>query len=227
MNQQSPGRFSFVFTIFVGIFIASLITANIIAVKFLNLGGLLVPAGIIIFPISYIVGDVITEVYGFRVARRIILLGFFCNLLVVIAIIAAQILPGAVFWDGQAAYERILGYTPRLVIASFVAYLIGEFANSLVLSKMKVATKGRWLWTRTIGSTIVGQGLDSAVFIAIAFIGNTPSDVIMTAILTQWIFKSVYEIVATPITYLVIGYVKKREGIDVYDTDLGINPFAK
>lgn len=225
MHNQ-PVRYSFIFTIFVGLFIASLITANIAAVKVLSVGGLIVPAGIIVFPISYIVGDVLTEVYGFRVARRVILLGFACNLLAVAGLIAGQILPAAPFWDAQPAYERILGYTPRLLVASFAAYLIGEFANSMVLSRMKVATQGRWLWTRTIGSTIVGQGLDSLIFIILAFWGTTPSDAILSAIITQWIFKSAYEGIATPITYLVINHVKRVEGVDVYDTDMGLNPFS-
>ena len=136
--------------------------------------GLVLPAAIVIFPISYIFGDVLTEVYGYRQARRVIWLGFGCNLIAVVAIWLGQVLPAASFWDGQAAYERILGYTPRLLIASFLAYLVGEFANSFVLAKMKIVTNGRWLWTRTIGSTLVGQGLDSLVFITLAFVGTIP-----------------------------------------------------
>src|SRR5215813_7812135 len=134
-------------SITVSVFITCLLIANIIAAKLVNVFGLIVPAGIIIFPISYICGDVLTEVYGYGRARQVIWLGFGCNLLAVAAIWAGQALPGATIWDAQPAYERILGFTPRLLVASFCAYLIGEFTNSFVLAKMKVLTKGRWLWT--------------------------------------------------------------------------------
>ncbi|MBM2827385.1 MAG: conserved hypothetical integral rane protein [Dehalococcoidia bacterium] len=134
------------FTAVTALFITALITSNIIAVKLAQIGGLVLPAAIIIFPVSYILGDVLTEVYGYRQARRVIWLGFCCNLLAVGAISLGQTLPAASFWDGQDAYQRILGYTPRLLGASFLAYLVGEFANSVVLAKLKVATEGRWLW---------------------------------------------------------------------------------
>ncbi len=208
----------------VAIFITSLITANIIAVKLVNVFGLILPAAVIIFPISYIVGDVLTEVYGYRQARKVIWLGFFCNVLTVIAIWIAQILPAASFWDGQAAYERILGYTPRILIASFLAYLVGEFANSFVLANMKLATQGRFLWMRTIGSTLIGQGLDSLVFITIAFIGAIPVGGLASAIVTQWLAKSVYEAVATPLTYRVVNFLKRKEELDVYDHETRFNP---
>jgi len=210
----------------VAIFVTSLITANIAAVKLIDIFGLIVPAGIIIFPVSYIVGDILTEVYGYRQARRVIWLGFFCNLLSVLALVVGQVLPAAAFWDGQEAYERILGFTPRLLLASFVAYLVGEFANSYVLSRMKVATKGRFLWIRTIASTFVGQGLDSLIFILIAFAGTTPTDALFTAILSQWLFKTAYEALATPVTYVVVNHIKKKEGVDTYDYDVPFNPFS-
>jgi len=212
------------FIVIVAIFITSLITANIIAVKLMNVFGLILPAAVIIFPISYIFGDVLTEVYGYRQTRKVIWLGFVCNLLAVIAIWIAQILPAASFWDGQAAYERILGYTPRILIASFLAYLVGEFANSFVLAKMKIATKGRWLWMRTIGSTLVGQGLDSLVFMTLAFVGTIPVGGLASAIITQWLTKSVYEAAATPLTYSVVNFLKRKEGIDVYDHETRFNP---
>ena len=173
-KYQGTGSHSFYFIILVAIFITCLITANITAVKLINLLGLILPAGVLIFPLSYIAGDVLTEVYGFSLTRKVIWLGFLCNLLVVIAVWSGQILPHPTFWDGQQAYERILGYTPRLLLASFLAYLVGVFTNSIVLAKLKVATQGRWLWMRTIGSTLVGQGLDSFVFIALAFAGTMP-----------------------------------------------------
>ena len=206
------------------IFITCLITANITAVKLVDVFGLGLPAGIIIFPVSYIFGDILTEVYGYRQARRVIWLGFFCNLIAVIAIWLGQEFPPASFWDGQAAYERILGYTPRLLIASFLAYLVGEFANSFVLAKMKIATKGRWLWTRTIGSTLVGEGLDSLVFMTLAFVGTIPTTVLALAIVTQWLVKSVYEAAVTPLTYIVVNFLKRKEGKDTFDYDTKFNP---
>ncbi|MFP4351026.1 MAG: queuosine precursor transporter [Thermodesulfobacteriota bacterium] len=213
------------FVLVAALFVTCLITANIIAVKLIQLGGLILPAAVIIFPISYIVGDVLTEVYGYRQARRVIWLGFFCNLIAVTAIWAGGMLPAAGFWDGQTAYERILGFTPRLLAASFVAYLIGEFSNAYVLAKMKIVTQGRWLWTRTIGSTLIGQGLDSAVFITLAFGGVIPLEGLITAMVTQWLFKSAYEAAATPLTYWVVNFLKRQEQIDVYDEDTRFNPF--
>jgi uncharacterized integral membrane protein (TIGR00697 family) len=216
---------SFLFVILVAVFITCLITANIIAVKLIVVFSLVLPAAIIIFPISYIIGDVLTEVYGFRQARRIIWLGFLCNLLVVLAIWVGQLLPPASLWEKQPAYEQILGYTPRLLFASFIAYLVGEFANSAVLAKMKIATKGRWLWTRTIGSTLVGQGLDSLVFITLAFADVIPLGALASAIATQWLFKSIYEVLATPLTYMMVNFLKRKEGLDAYDNDTCFNPF--
>jgi uncharacterized integral membrane protein (TIGR00697 family) len=224
MEKDAKEHYSLWFVLVVAVFITCLVTANIIAVKMIRVVGLFVPSAVIIFPLSYVFGDVLTEVYGYRQARRVIWLGFLCNLLAVAAIWIAQILPGAPFWDAQTAYERILGYTPRLLAASFMAYLAGEFTNSFVLAKMKIATKGRWLWTRTIGSTLAGQALDSAIFIALAFVGTIPGNMLLTAIATQWLLKSAYEAVVTPFTYCVVGFLKKREGIDVYDNDTRFNP---
>jgi len=223
-NFPVHGRYSHWFLLVASIFITCLITSNIIAVKLINIFGLLLPAAILIFPISYIFGDVLTEVYGYRQARQVIWLGFFCNLITVVAIWLGQILPAASFWDGQAAYERILGYTPRLLGASFLAYLVGEFANSFVLAKMKIATQGRWLWTRTIGSTLVGQGLDSVVFMTLAFAGTIPLTGLANAIVVQWLSKSGYEAIATPLTYGAVNFLKKKEGLDAFDDDTQFNP---
>ena len=223
------------FLVIAALFITCLITANIIAVKLITLGvepirhggfqfpGPL-PAAIVIFPLSYIFGDILTEVYGYRQARKIIWLGFFCNLIAVLAFWVAGQIP-ALDSDVQNAYERILGYTPRILAASFLAYLVGEFANSFVLAKMKIKTKGRFLWTRTIGSTLVGEGLDSTVFIIIAFGGMFSWPLIIGIILTHWLVKTGYEVVATPFTYIVVNYLKKKEGIDTYDHDTDFNPF--
>lgn len=217
--------YSYWFVVVVALFVTALITANITAVKLIGLFGLAIDAGTIIFPISYIFGDVLTEVYGYRRARQVIWLGFFCNLLAVGAIVLGGALPAAPFWEGQQAYETILGYAPRLLFASFCAYLVGEFANSYVLARMKVVTSGRWLWSRTIGSTVVGQGLDSAIFVVLAFSGTVPTAALVGIILVNWIFKSVYEAAATPLTYLVVGFLKRREDLDVYDRDTSFNPF--
>jgi uncharacterized integral membrane protein (TIGR00697 family) len=223
-NSDHEIMYSSRFVVVTAIFITCLITSNIVAVKLVSIFGLIMPAGVIIFPLSYIFGDVLTEVYGYRQARKVIWLGFFCNLITVLAVWAGQGLPAAPFWDGQGAYERILGYTPRLLGASFAAYLVGEFANSLVLAKMKIATKGRWLWTRTIGSTVIGEGLDSLVFMVLAFAGAMPLNMLCSAVATQWLVKCAYEAAATPLTYRIVGYLKRREGIDVYDHDTRFNP---
>ncbi len=206
------------------VFVTCLITANVVAVKLVALGGLILPAGVVIFPVSYILGDVLTEVYGFRRARLVIWLGFACNLLFVLAVWLGGILPAASFWDGQAAYERILGFTPRLLAASFAAYLVGELANSVVLARMKVLTGGRWLWSRTIGSTVVGEGLDSLIFISLAFAGILPARALLLTVVTQWLVKSAYEALATPLTYAVVGFLKRREGLDPFDRDVTFNP---
>ena len=218
--------YSFRFIVLVALFITCLIAANITAVKLISVFDLLLPAAIVIFPVSYILGDVLTEVYGYRETRRVIWLGFLCNLIVVAAIWFGLILPAASFWDGQEAYERILGATPRILGASFLAYLVGEFANAVVLAKMKIATEGRFLWARTIGSTLVGQGLDSLIFITLAFGGVIPLGALATAIVTQWLVKSAYEAAATPLTYAVVGYLKRSEGKDAYDRDTRFSPLA-
>lgn len=226
VGQKKPlPRVSLLFVILAGIFITCLLAANIVAVKLIYPFGLLVPAGTIVFPLSYLFGDILTEVYGYGAARLVIWLGFFCNLVLVVAIYLAGILPAAPFWHDQAAYDTILGFTPRLLMGSFIAYVAGEFINSFVLAKLKIATKGRWLWTRTIGSTFLGQGVDTFIFISIAFWGILSVPLLAQAILTQWLFKVGYEIVATPFTYLIVNALKRREGIDHYDIGTNFNPF--
>lgn len=217
-------RYSHWFVFVVAIFVTCLVTANIISVKLITVFGLVLPAGILIFPVSYISGDIMTEVYGYAQARRVIWLGFFCNFIMVIAVWLGKVMPPASFWDAQLAYERILGFTPRLLAASFLAYLIGEFFNAFVMAKMKIVTNGRWLWMRTIGSTLVGQGLDSAVFITLAFAGTIPSKALAFAVVTQWLIKSAYEAAATPLTYISVWFLKRREGMDVYDYNTRFNP---
>ena len=220
-------------TFVTAIFVTVLIISNIIAVKLVSIFGLILPAAVILFPISYIFGDILTEVYGYANARRVIWTGFFCNLLAVFAIWIGSILPAASFWSAgsfstpetaQQAYAAILGFTPRLLVASFIAYLVGEFLNSYVLAKLKLTTKGRFLWIRTIGSTIIGEGADSAIFISIAFWSILPGSALITTIFSQWLFKVAYETVATPLTYLVVNFLKKKENEDYFDRGTNFNP---
>lgn len=222
---EQKGRHSTAFLVVAAAFVSTLIVSNIISFKLISLWGWIVPAAVIVFPISYILGDVFTEVYGYARARIIIWLGFACNLAVVGFIAASVALPPASFWPHQEAYAQVLSYMPRLLVASFVAYLVGEFTNAFILAKLKVVTQGRHLWSRTIGSTLVGQALDSAVFMSIAFIGVLPPEALITAAVTQWAIKSGYEVLATPLTYLVVGYLKRYEGMDVYDRNVSFNPF--
>jgi uncharacterized integral membrane protein (TIGR00697 family) len=197
-------------------FVTALVVSNIIAVKLAEVGGRVFDAGNILFPLAYLLGDVLTEVYGFRAARRVILLGFACNVLAVGAIQLALRLPAADFWAGnQDAYESILGTTWRIFVASLCAYLVGELTNSYVMSRMKVATGGRFLWSRTIASTVVGQALDSAIFVTIAF-GGTGAPLLDT-IVTTWAIKVAWEALATPFTYLIANSLKRAEGVDVFD----------
>jgi len=216
--RLNEARHSTWFVALVAFFVTSLIVSNVAAVKPVQLLGLTMDAGNILFPLSYICGDVLTEVYGYRRARLVIWLGFACNLLAVGAFMLGQQLPAPAAWDGQAAYERILGFTPRLLLASVCGYLLGEFSNAAVLARLKVLTRGRLLWTRTIGSTLVGQGLDSTVFVLIAFTGVLPNALLATMILSQWLFKVAYEVAATPLTYLVVNALKRYEGLDAADS---------
>jgi uncharacterized integral membrane protein (TIGR00697 family) len=211
------------FVVIAVIFVTCLLTANIVGVKVISFDLFILPAAVVLFPLSYIFGDILTEVYGYRWARRVIWLGFLCNLIFVIFAWVGQVLPPAPLWEGQEAYESILGYTPRLLVASFCGYFVGEFGNSFVLAKMKILTRGRWLWSRTIGSTIVGQGLDSVIFITVAYFG-APFFVPMI-ILYHWLAKTVIEAVATPFTYAVVNFLKRKEAIDTYDHETNFNPF--
>jgi queuosine precursor transporter len=206
------------------LFVTCLLTANTIAAKLVTLGGLTLTAGIVIFPISYVLGDVLTEVWGYAAARQVIWLGFACNVLMVAAVWLGGELPAAPFWKGQAAYQEILGQAPRILLASFAAYLVGEFANAFVLAKLKIATGGRWLWVRTIGSTVVGQALDSLVFVVLAFAGAVPVGVLTGIVGAQWAVKVVYEAAATPLTYAAVAWLKSREAIDTFDYDTDFNP---
>lgn len=208
-----------------GLFVTTLIVSNIITAKIVSFGGVILSAAIVIFPLSYIFGDILTEVYGYARSRQIIWIGFLCNALAVLAMQAGAWLPAADFWDGQAAYERILGYAPRLLLASLLAYLCGEFVNSFVLAKLKIATRGKWLWTRTISSTLFGQGIDTAIFTLVAFAGVLTADAMLNLSIAEWVLKCSYEIVATPVTYAVVNFLKRSEREDYFDHHTDFNPF--
>jgi queuosine precursor transporter len=186
-------------------------------------------AGVLFFPISYIIGDVLTEVYGYARARRVIWTGFAALAFMAFMAWVVVALPAAEGWDGQAAYEQVFGNTWRIVAASMIAFWAGEFANSYVLARMKVWTKGRHLWSRTIGSTFVGQGLDSLIFYPLAFWGvaGWPPELLWQVVLSQWAIKTAWEALLTPATYAVVGWLKRREGIEVFDTDTDFSPFAR
>lgn len=184
-------------------------------------------AGIFFFPVSYIIGDVLTEVYGYARARRVIWTGFAALLFMAFMAWVVVSLPPDASWDGQASYEAVFGNTWRIVAASMTAFWVGEFANSLVLARLKVLTRGRLLWMRTIGSTIVGQGLDSLIFYPLAFAGTSgwTNGEIVEVVVSQFVLKTAWEALLTPVTYVVVGGLKRREGIDVYDDATDFTPF--
>jgi hypothetical protein len=206
-------------------FVSILLISNVASTKIVDFGLFTFDGGTLLFPLSYIFGDILTEVYGYKSSRKVIWLGFFSALMMSIIFIIVGKLPAAPGWNNQAAYDAILGLTPRIVLASLIAYFSGEFSNSYVLAKMKIWTKGRWLWTRTIGSTIVGEFVDSILFIFIAFFGIFPNSLLLVLVISNYIFKTGVEVLFTPITYKVVGFLKKREGEDYYDLDTNFNPF--
>jgi uncharacterized integral membrane protein (TIGR00697 family) len=225
LSKNNIPQFSPLYLILACFFIVFLLISNIIAGKLVNFFGMTLPAAVILFPLTYIFGDLLTEVYGFRKTRLIIWLGFFANFIMVLVFMLTLALPYPNFWHGQTAFVTVLGLTPRMVLASLTAYLAGEFSNSVILSRLKVMTRGRNLWLRTIGSTVVGEGMDTILFITIAFLGTVPGNVMGQMMLAQYLWKVTYEVAVTPFTYLVVGWVKKRESIDVFDTDIRYNPF--
>lgn len=207
------------------LFVAVLLISNIASTKIVDLGLFTFDGGTLLFPLSYIFGDVLTEVYGYQRSRKVIWLGFFTALLMSLTLMIVGALPPASDWQYQTAYEQILGLTPRIVAASLVAYFIGEFSNSFVLAKLKILTQGKWLWLRTIASTLIGQVLDTALFILISFTGVVPDALLLTLIVSNYLFKCGVEILFTPITYTLTKWLKQQEREDYYDTDTDFNPF--
>ncbi|MBX3083930.1 MAG: queuosine precursor transporter [Anaerolineae bacterium] len=224
-TPESTRQYKYI-DIVTAIFVTVLIVSNITSVKQLVLGPFTFDGGTIIFPLSYIFGDVLTEVYGYARSRRVIWTGFACLLLTVVVFGIVQQLTPAPYWDAQPAYDAILGQTPRIVLASLVAFFVGEFSNSYVLAKMKIATQGKWLWARTIGSTIVGEGVDTLIFALVAFAGTMGNSDLVNLVVSNYIFKVGVEAVFTPITYWVVDFLKRVEHEDYYDRATNFNPFA-
>lgn len=209
-------------------FVAILLLSNLIgASKLATVNGYTFGAGILFFPISYVLGDVLTEVYGYANARRCVWTGFAALLFMAFMSFVVVAMPPAAGWDGQAAYESVFGNTWRIVAASVLAFWAGEFVNSFVMAKMKLLTAGKHLWSRTIGSTVFGQAVDSAIFYPAAFLGIWSSQQVLTVMVTNWLLKVLWEALLTPVTYAVVGWFKAREGVDVFDDGTDFSPFAK
>ena len=227
LKGRSFRYFDFVMAAFVTILLLSNVigAGKVATIDLPGIGEWPFGAGILFFPVAYVIGDVLTEVYGYARARRCIWAGFAALLFMAFMAQVVVALPPADSWKGQAAYEAVFGQVPRIVLASMVAFWVGEFANSFVLAKMKIATRGRYLWTRTIGSTVVGQGVDSLIFYPLAFWGVWESKTLLIVLLTQWALKVAWEALLTPATYAVVGFLKRREGIDVYDSGTDFTPF--
>lgn len=208
-------------------FVAVLICSNLIgAAKVADLGGFEFGAGVLFFPLSYVLGDVLTEVYGYKRARRVVWAGFVAILFMALMSLVIVALPPAAGWLGQGAYEEVFGQTPRIVIASLIAFWLGEFANAYVMAKMKILTEGKHLWTRTIGSTVVGQGIDSLIFYPVAFLGVWPTGLVLSIMVSNFALKVGWEAVLTPVTYRVVAWLKRAEHEDYYDTDTDFTPFS-
>jgi hypothetical protein len=200
--------------------------ANIVSGRLVQIGSLTLTSAIFLFPITYIFGDILTEVYGFERSRLVIWLGIIANIIMSLYFWLIIKIPVPVFFENGAAYTTVLGFTPLVVFASILGFFAGEFANSSALSILKKVTHGKWLWTRTIGSTIVGEFVDTAIFITIAFAAVLPIGALIPMLIAQYVFKTLYEIIATPLTYLIVKKVKKVEQLDTFDYGIKYNPFS-
>ncbi len=210
----------------IGLFVTVLLLSNTVGIKPSHLGPIAFSTGLLLLPIDYILGDVLTEVYGYAVSRRVIWIGFVCAAFTSIVAFGADQLPPAPGYADQAAFHTMFGQVPRVILSSMTAYACGEFANSYTLAKMKVWTEGRHLWTRTVGSTVVSELVDSVVVYPLAFAGRWPIELVVKVAVTNYILKVVFEVVATPATYWVVAFLKRREGVDVYDTETNFNPLT-
>jgi uncharacterized integral membrane protein (TIGR00697 family) len=226
MAQPHVGGYRYLDLVTAGFVTALLVTDTVASKVFAPIWGLTFNGGALLIPINYIFGDVLTEVYGYARARRVIWIGFAAAAFMSLAYWLVGLVPPAPSWPHQGAYDAILGVVPRIVAASLIAYFLGEFTNSFVLAKMKLLTKGRYLWTRTIGSTLAGQAVDTAVFVVLAFYGTQAFGVIASISISIYLLKVLIEVVATPLTYKIVNHLKKAEGEDHYDYDTNFSPFA-
>jgi uncharacterized integral membrane protein (TIGR00697 family) len=222
---QSDHRYKYLDS-FITLFVVVLIISNIVAAKFFAIGPLRISAAQMMFPITYIFADIFTEVYGYSASRRAIWFGFFTSFILVAACYLAVKIPPAPEYRDQAAFAAIFEPVGRIVLASLLAYWCGEFANSFTLAKLKLLTKGKYLWTRTIGSTVVGQAVDTTVVMFVAFYGTRSVGIIFKLIISGYLIKVIYETLMTPITYAIVGYLKRVENVDYFDTHTNFNPFA-
>ena len=206
-------------------FVAVLLLSNIGSTKIVQVGPLQFDGGTLLFPLSYIFGDILTEVYGYRRSRRVIWTGFAWVAVSALFLMLIDALPAAPGYELSDAFSAILGQAPRIVLASLAGFWVGEFVNSIILAKLKVATEGRMLWLRTISSTLIGQALDTAIFLTIAFLGVLPNDLLLAVFVSNYVFKVAIEVLSTPATYAAVGALKRAEGFDVYDTHTDFNPF--
>lgn len=206
-------------------FVSVLLISNVASSKIVALGPFDFDGGTLLFPLSYIFGDILTEVYGYKRIRKIIWFAFFMNVLMALVFMGVNALPEAMEGGNGEAFKAVLGWTPRIVLGSVLAFAFGEFSNSYILAKMKIWTNGKMLWARTIGSTLVGQGLDTAIFVFVAFYGQLPNELLGVIIISNYVFKVAVEVIFTPLTYLIVGFLKKNEGVDVYDNSTNFNPF--
>lgn len=218
-------RFRYLDLLTIG-FVVVLLVSNLVGPKICQFGPLRPSAAEFLFPLTYICGDVFTEVYGYGSSRRAIWLGFFAMALLTVMGQVAVSLPPAPEWKGQEAFATVFGLVPRFAVASLVAYWAGEFTNSYTLAKLKLFTGGRWLWTRTVGSTVTGQAVDTAVVVVIAFAGSQTPLMLGRMVISSYLVKVAVEVVATPVTYFVVGRLKRVEGVDAFDRRTNFNPFA-
>jgi queuosine precursor transporter len=222
---QSDHRYKYLDP-FITLFVVILLISNLIATKFFAIGWLRVSSAQLLFPLTYIFGDIFTEVYGYSASRRAIWYGFFTSLLIVVISLIAVKIPPAPEYQNQAAFETVFAPIGRIVVASLIAYWCGEFANSFVLAKLKLVTKGKYLWTRTIASTVIGQAVDTTIVMFIAFYGLQPVSVITKLAISGYLIKVVYETLMTPVTYAVVNFLKRKEGVDYFDYGTDFSPFV-
>jgi queuosine precursor transporter len=215
------------YELLVNAFVVILLISNLVAQKLVKFGPFTLSGAQLLFPITYIFGDVFTEVYGYAASRRAIWIGFGASALMAVMGMVVVALPPHPDWHNQEAFALVFGFVPRVVVSSLIAYWAGEFANSFVMAKMKLWTEGKYLWTRTVGSTVVGQGVDTVLVVTLLFAGRASVSTILNVIISGYVAKVVYEILATPMTYAIVGFLKHNEGVDTFDRGVSFNPFKK